>query len=201
MPTHSAGPVGPFQEMRPIMYDSPNRSAPMAPLAEAAVGRWTLDSDRSSITLQHTGFWGLAKIKGAFTRFSGEGAVLADGSAHGTLTVDAASVDTGITKRDAHLRTADFFDVANHASFVFRAIRVTPSGPASAEVTGELTVRGQTRPLSFTAQAAEASENAVTLTAEVDIARGDFGMTANPLGLMKALTTLTITTRFTRVGP
>lgn len=181
------------------MYNTSDRSAHTTPLREVSAGRWALDAGGSSIALQHVGFWGLATIKGTFTRFSGEGEVLADGSAHGTLTVDAASVDTGIRKRDAHLQAADFFDVANHPSFVFKANQVTANGPASAEVIGELTVRGRTRSLSFTVQAAETSENAVTLTAEVDIARGDFGMTANPMGLMKPVTTLTIITRFTRV--
>nr|WP_241266674.1 YceI family protein [Streptomyces scabichelini] len=139
--------------------------------------------------------------RGVFSTFSGLGQVLTEGSAHGTLTIDAASVDTRVAKRDEHLRGADFFHVADHPSIVFAATRVAPSGRATAQVTGELSVLGRTRPVSFTAHATEASADAVTLTAELGIARKDFGKTWNRLGIMKDITIVTITARFTRSAP
>jgi polyisoprenoid-binding protein YceI len=121
-----------------------------------------------------------------------------DGSAHGTLTIDTASVDTKQAKRDTHLRSADFFDVDNHPSIIFIASGATANSDGTVEVTGELTVRGHTRPLIFTTQASETSANAVTLTADLSINRTDFDMTWNQFRMMKPLTSVTVAARFTR---
>jgi polyisoprenoid-binding protein YceI len=164
----------------------------------SAAGLWPLKPAQSTVAIQHKTMWGLVTVKGTFSTVSGEGEVLADGTARGTLTIDAASLDTGHAKRDTHLRSEDFFDVDRHPSIVFTAHRITVAAGETAEVTGELTVRGVTRPLAFTAHATEATDDAVTLTAEVAIDRADFGMTWSMLAMMTGQATVTITARFTR---
>jgi polyisoprenoid-binding protein YceI len=59
--------------------------------------------------------------------------------------IDVASLDTGVADRDAHLRSPDFFDVANHPTMTFRSKRVEPKGRDRARVVGDLTIRGVTR--------------------------------------------------------
>ncbi len=167
-------------------------------LPSAAEGRWILDPEHSSIRIQHRTMWGLVTVKGAFTSISGEGEIRADGSARGTLSIAAASVDTGNTRRDVHLRHMDFFEAAEHPSIVFTASRAVPDGHGTAKVVGDLTVRGTTRSLAFVARATEATAEAVTLVARVMIDRSAFDMTWNKLGAMRGLTTVTATTRFTR---
>ena len=77
-------------------------------------GAWTLDGARSSVGLSSKSMWNMVKVKGRFTQVTGAAAISAAGEATGTITVAAASVDTGIKKRDDHLRSADFFDAAKY---------------------------------------------------------------------------------------
>lgn len=124
--------------------------------------------------------------------------MLADGSARGSLTVDAASLDTRNAKRDDHLRSADFLDTDRHPEIVFVVSGAVPGEGSAVRVDGELTVLGNTRPLSFTARLTEATADAATLTAEVAIDRTAFGMTWNRLGMMPGAAAMAVTVRFTR---
>jgi polyisoprenoid-binding protein YceI len=174
-----------------------------APLLQALLeegtlaGEWVLDPRRSSIRLKSRSIWGLAPVKGVFREISGGGTVTADGEVSGTVTVAAASVDTKHAKRDTHLRSADFFDVANTPDITFIADGARPSGRGVA-VTGMLTVRDRTRPLSFDAAASVRDDGDVWLDAEVHINRADFGLTWNQLGMVSMDNTLTIHAVFTR---
>ncbi len=77
-------------------------------------GLWQLDATRSTVAISHVTMWGMVTVKGTFTGVSGEGEVRPDGTVRGAVTLDAASLDTKHTKRDEHLRSADFFDVEHH---------------------------------------------------------------------------------------
>jgi polyisoprenoid-binding protein YceI len=63
--------------------------------------------------------------------------------------IDASTVDTGEPKRDAHLKSADFFDVANHPTITFKSKKVTSHGPGKFTVLGDLTMRGVTKEVSL----------------------------------------------------
>ena len=67
----------------------------------------------------------------------------------GAFTVKAASVDTNFGARDAHLRSADFFDAERYPDITFRSTSVRRSGDSAFEVTGDLTIRDVTRPATF----------------------------------------------------
>ncbi|MEV7341132.1 YceI family protein [Streptomyces sp. NPDC093544] len=180
------------------MSNTTSNSHSSGSLADIGPGRWTLDQAGSSVRIQNKTLAGLINVKGVFTKVSGEGEVLAGGGAHGSITIDAASVDTKNTKRDVHLRSADFFDVDKHPSLVFTATDVTPVGEGTAQVTGELTVLGKSNALSFTAEASEISPDAVTLTAEVPVDRREFGMALKQAKVIKPVAIVTLTARFVR---
>ena len=163
----------------------------------ALAGQWVLDPRKSSIRLRSRTIAGLIPVNGVFREVRGTGAVSGDGKVSGTLTVAAASVDTKNTRRDTHLRSADFFDSASYPDITFTADGIRPSGQGVA-VTGALTVRGQTRPLSFDAAASVQGDGEIWLDAEVRINRADFGLTWNQLGLVSMNNTLTIHAVFTR---
>src|SRR5215470_6749202 len=59
--------------------------------------------------------------------------------------IDASTVDTGDAKRDGHLKSPDFFDVANHPKITFHGKKVTSHGPGKFTVLGDLTLRGVTK--------------------------------------------------------
>jgi len=63
--------------------------------------------------------------------------------------IDAAGLWTGEAERDAHLKSADFLDVAHHPKITFRSTRIDVTGATDAIVTGELTLRGVARPVAF----------------------------------------------------
>ncbi|WP_051967296.1 YceI family protein [Kitasatospora mediocidica] len=176
------------------------QGSPRIALTALAPGQWVLDPAESTVLFRHSAMWGLVAVRGEFGVISGHGELSADGSAHGRLVIDAASLDTGNAKRDTHLRSADFFDVQAHPQLVFDARSVTATTADSATVDGTLTVRGTTKAMSFTAHAAEAGADVVTLTAELKVDRADFGLIWNKVGMIKGPATITVDARFTRQG-
>jgi polyisoprenoid-binding protein YceI len=167
-------------------------------LAEGVLdGDWVLGPGQSSIRLKSRSMWGLVAVNGAFREVSGNGTVRADGKVSGTITVAAASIDTSNSRRDTHLRSADFFDSASYPDITFTADGIRPSGQGVA-VTGTLTVHGRTRPLSFDAAVSVHSNGEIWLDAEIHINRADFGLTWNQRGMASMTNTLTIHAVFTR---
>lgn len=106
---------------------------------------WSIDTAHSSVgfTARHLG---LSKVRGSFTGFSGE----LDGdpsdltTASGRFEVQMASIDTGSTDRDAHLKSAEFFDVEKYPTMTFVSKSVTTDGD-DYNVTGDLTIKDVTR--------------------------------------------------------
>src|SRR3982074_1644788 len=78
----------------------------------ASLGVWNVDPQRSTIGFKAKSMWGLAPVKGHFAEFSGDGQITDTKTAFGRIDIKVASVDTKIRKRDEHLRSADFFEVA-----------------------------------------------------------------------------------------
>jgi polyisoprenoid-binding protein YceI len=116
----------------------------------------------------------------------------------GQLEMGVASVDTGNAQRDKHLRSADFFNADDHPTMVFTVgeAKLGPSGDLA--VSGELEAAGISRPLSFTAKITEASAEAATLTAEVQVDRHEYDMRWNRLGMVTGPATAWVVARFTR---
>jgi polyisoprenoid-binding protein YceI len=160
-------------------------------------GSWTLDAAKSEIRLKSKSMWGMAAVKGVFREVTGSGTVSATGDVSGTITVAAGSIDTKMKKRDDHLRSADFFDVANTPDITFAAEQVTPSD-AGVTVTGTLTVRDRTRPASFAARVSGSDEARVELDGELQVNRTDFGLTWNQLGMSSVHNTITVHAVFTK---
>jgi polyisoprenoid-binding protein YceI len=159
-------------------------------------GSWTLDTARSEVRLKSRSMWGLAPVKGVFREVIGNGTVSAAGDVTGTITVAARSVDTKNKKRDEHLRSADFFDAANHPDITFTVDGIRP-GNGGVRVAGSLTVRDQTRPVSFDATVSSA-DGETWLDGEVQVNRADFGLTWNQMGMASMRNTITVHAVFTR---
>jgi polyisoprenoid-binding protein YceI len=159
-------------------------------------GSWVLDPARSEVQLITRHTWGLLPLKGFFRQVAGNGTVTADGKVTGTMTVAAASVDTKNKTRDNHLRSGDFFDAANHPDFTFTVDSARPAD-AGIRVTGSLTVREITRPVSFDAKVSAAGDE-VRLDGEIPVNRADYGLTWNKLGIAPMNNTIVVHAVFTR---
>ncbi len=142
-----------------------------------------LDTTHSSLefSVRHMG---LATVKGRFKEFSVDAEVADDGTPRQVrVEIDAASIDTGSGDRDAHLRSADFFDVEKHPQIVFESTQFREDGPDYL-VDGSLTMNGVTKPTTFRAQISGPVKDpwgndrfAAELEGKLD--RREFGLTWN----------------------
>jgi polyisoprenoid-binding protein YceI len=163
----------------------------------ALAGQWILDPSRSTVSLKNRSMGGLATVNGVFRQVTGMGTVSPAGQVNGALTIAAASIDTKNSRRDTHLRSADFFDSVHYPDITFTAEGIRPKGQG-VTVTGTFRVRGRARPLSFDGTAAVPGDGEVWLDAQVHINRADFGLTWNRMGMVSMNNTLTIHAVFTR---
>ena len=134
--------------------------------------------------------------RGTFTGIAGEGESGADGSVRGTLTIDTASVHTKNRVRDRHLRSAAFFAAADHPTITYVVENVRAVREGGLAVAGTLEVRGISQPLIVSVAVAEVADGGITLRASVDIDRSAFGMTTNPLGMLRGVATVSVVACF-----
>jgi polyisoprenoid-binding protein YceI len=160
-------------------------------------GNWTLDAVRSTAALRSKSMWGLVPIKGVFRSIEGGGTVSPAGEVTGQIALATAALDTKNKKRDAHLRSGDFFLAEKYPAIRFTLDKLVPAGEG-VTVSGVLTVRDQSRPISFPATVALAGDGEVVLDATVQVDRSEFGITTNQLGLMSTNNTIAIRAVFTR---
>ena len=92
----------------------------------SAPSAWVLDGARSTFAFRVKHFWGLMTVQGHFTQVDGQATVDADGAVAVRIDIAAASLDTKQRQRDTHLRSADFFHVAQHPTVTFVSRQVTP---------------------------------------------------------------------------
>src|SRR6478609_7258676 len=117
----------------------------LAPAAQANE-TFTIDPAHSTIAFRVRHMMGTAK--GNFSKFRGTIELDRDHPEQSSVavTIDAASIDTGIAKRDEHLR-GELFNVAKYPEITFKSRRVKPTGAKAGEISGDLTMHGVTRPI------------------------------------------------------
>jgi len=127
----------------------------------------------------------LSKVRGRFTGVSGTIIDAADDPKYSSVKaeIDVTTLITGDPQRDEHLRSADFFDVANHPTITFASRRVAGSREQF-KVTGDLTIRGQTREVTLDVTfngvgTTPFGQSVAGFTAETHINRKDFGLNWN----------------------
>lgn len=148
-------------------------------------GTWNLDPSHTRIgfVARHAM---VTKVRGSFNEFEGtadvDGANL--GNSKVTVTIQTASIDTRNEQRDGHLRSNDFINPEDHPTINFVSTSVVPTGETTFNLTGDLTIKGTTRPITvpFTFEGA-ATDPYGNLRAGFEgqavINRKDFGITWN----------------------
>jgi polyisoprenoid-binding protein YceI len=144
------------------------------------VGTWDIDPTHSTVgfSVRHMM---VSKVRGYFREFTGE-IVTAEDPAQSsvTATIELGSIDTRQEQRDAHIRSADFFDVENHPQMTFRSTAVRTDG-ADWQVEGELTIKGNTKPVVLDLELNGFGPDAyggirAGFSAKTEINRNDFGV-------------------------
>jgi len=114
----------------------------------ALASTWTLDSSHTDAQFKVRHLM-ISNVKGSFEKIQGQ-LVLDDQDITKSkvdVIIDMASVNTNIKKRDDHLRSPDFFDVAKFPAMTFVSTKVEQAGPGKLKVTGNLTIKGITKPV------------------------------------------------------
>ena len=160
-----------------------NKSAAVTSEATKATTPATAGGQKYSIVPEHSkiefiGSKVTGSHNGSFQKFSGEIDYTGDpATSRVNIAMDADSITTDDPKLTAHLKTADFFDVAKFPQAKFESTAIKPGGDkgASHTVTGNLTLHGVTKSVTFPATIA-ATADAVTVNSEFSINRKDFGI-------------------------
>lgn len=113
--------------------------------------QWNLDTTHSEVgfAVKHLM---ISTVRGRFKSFAGTGETNADGTLKSVaMTIDATSIDTNVGQRDDHLRSADFFDVAQFAQLTFQSTAIEQKG-SDVIVNGLLTMKGVSKPVTLTGE-------------------------------------------------
>ncbi len=155
-------------------------------VASAAGTKWTIDPTHTSVTFGVRHMM-VSTVRGEFQKVAGS--VTWDPSRPEATqieaTLDVASINTREAQRDAHLRSADFFDAEKHPTIEFRSRGVKKKGDGELEVVGDLTIRGTTREVTLDVEGPTPEfknpwgQTVIGASATTKIKRSDFGMTWN----------------------
>jgi polyisoprenoid-binding protein YceI len=152
----------------------------------AFAGRYDIDTTHSTVgfAVKHMM---VSTVHGTFAKYTGaiaiEDADVSKSTAH--VEIDATSISTGVDKRDEHLKSPDFFDVAHYPKIVFDSTSVERKGPDALAITGNLTIKNVTRPvvLNVTGLTGEVKDpwggTRRGASATTKLNRKDFGLTWN----------------------
>lgn len=152
-------------------------------MANLFAGNWAIDTAHSCVgfTVRHAG---ISKVRGTFNQFDAQLNV-AENISESTVeaTAQIASINTENEARDGHLKSADFFDGENHPTMTFKSTSFEIEGE-DITVAGDLTIRGETRPVTFTGEFGGVAVDAFDTTrtgasVSATISRKDFGITWN----------------------
>jgi polyisoprenoid-binding protein YceI len=148
-------------------------------------GTWTIDPSHSRLgfVARHAM---VTKVRGGFGEFEGSIEANGDTPVASSVTVSAAiaSIDTGDEGRDGHLHSADFFDVENHPRMTFTSTSIEQAGDDRYKVTGDLSIRGVTNPVTIDLEHTGAAQDPfgnqrIGFEGTAEISRKDWGLTWN----------------------
>jgi polyisoprenoid-binding protein YceI len=157
-----------------------------AAIPQTATTTWNLDPVHSAAEFKVRHMM-ISNVKGQFTALSGVLALDEAGLAnsHVEATIQAASISTRDAQRDAHLRSADFFDADRFPVLSFKSTGVRPAAGGELAVEGELSIHGVTRPVVFTVEGPTPpvkdpwGNTRIGISASTRISRKDFGLAWN----------------------
>jgi polyisoprenoid-binding protein YceI len=119
-------------------------------------GTYNIDPTHSNVGFE-VRHMGIATVRGSFKKFTGT--VDATGALTLSGTVEVASIDTGDENRDGHLQAPDFFDAAQYPEISFTSTATEAAADGKLTLTGDITIRGITKPIELTGELGEGGED------------------------------------------
>ncbi len=152
----------------------------------ASAATWNIDPDHSNVGFKVRHLM-VSNVKGSFEKHTGVVEINDKDITKSKVevTIDTASINTNVQKRDEHLRSADFFDVAKYPTMTFVSKKVAKAGKDKLNVTGDLTLHGVTRQVVLNVEGVTAESKDPWgnirrgATASTKINRKDFGLVWN----------------------
>jgi len=153
---------------------------------KTTVSTWNIDAAHSVAEFKVKHMM-ISNVKGQFTGLTGKLTLDETDISNSKVeaTINAASITTGDAQRDAHLKSADFFDVEKFSTLAFNSAKVVKSGDGELTLEGELTIHGVTRKVKFAVEGPTApgkdpwGNTRIGVSATTKINRKDFGLTWN----------------------
>lgn len=180
--------------------DSPRHDpADLDELLRSGAGEWELDPAESGVDFTGRILGGAVAVRGSFDIAEGRGRLHPDRSVTGRMSIKADSLNTKNRRRDADLRSARFFDVANNGLITMELTGAAQVGVETLACGGELEVAGRRQPIEFDARIEDITADGLTLHAVLELDRTRFGMTWSPLGLISRTVRVVAAARFRRV--
>ena len=120
-------------------------------LSSVGLANETYKFDQSHSTIGFSVHQFLGTTHGKFTKFDGKIDIDREHPANSSVTarIDVRSIDTGIVKRDNHLRSPEFFAVEKYPEMIFKSRSVKQTGPQAGDILGDLTMHGVTKPITL----------------------------------------------------
>jgi polyisoprenoid-binding protein YceI len=154
--------------------------------APATITTWNIDPVHSHAQFKVKHMM-ISNVKGEFTAVTGTLKYDSENIANSFVeaSVDVKTIDTGDAQRDAHLKSADFFDAEKFSTLTFKSAKISNKGNGELAVTGELSIHGVKRNVVFDVEGPSApmkdpwGNTRVGLSATTKINRKDFGLTWN----------------------
>ena len=154
-------------------------------------GTWILDPARTSVEFHTKAMW-VVKVKGTVKAIEGRADIGSDGALSGTLVLDATSFDTHNKKRDAHLRSKDFFAVAEHPHLKFELERLLTDAGGTTTVQGTLRIRGEALPITAPISIENTGPDTLRLAADFTVPHRGSALARTGSGWKKVPETLRI---------
>jgi polyisoprenoid-binding protein YceI len=177
------------------------------PALALAADTWNIDTShtQAAFSVKHLM---ISTVRGDFDKTTGKVVIDDADLTRSTVeaTIDAASISTRDEKRDGHLKSADFFDVAKFPTLTFKSTKVEKAGEGL-KVTGDLTMHGVTKPvvLDVTGPSKEIKDPMGNfrraLVATTKLNRKDFGVSYGPDAVVSDLVTITIESELIKEVP
>ena len=126
-------------------------AAALTVLSSSALANETYKFDQARSKIGFSVHQFLGTTNGKFTKFDGKIDIDRDHPANSSVTarIDVRSIDTGIVKRDNHLRSPEFFAVEKYPDISFKSRSVKQTGPQAGDILGDLTMHGVTKPITL----------------------------------------------------